>query len=242
MSNAAILVAGGSGQRFSTTGPAKQFRLLKGYPVYFWAAAKFILHKEISHLVITAPADSCKSMAESLQEQAALREQLSEKSLAVIAGGVTRQESVYFALKHLAQFNIDNVFVHDAVRPFLSNSLLDACIEQINSGAFTVGLPVHDTLKKVENGIIIETVDRSWLFSVQTPQGAPMLPLTACHEAAIKDGISVTDDAALLETYGHCVRVLEGEPHNIKLTIQEDFSLCEHLAAIYLPEQPWLNT
>jgi 2-C-methyl-D-erythritol 4-phosphate cytidylyltransferase len=158
----------------------------------------------------------------------------------VVTGGATRQNSVFLALDHLKAKDIYKyVLVHDAARPFLSAQVVTDIIETVTTkGACTTGTPVSDTLKKVENGLIIETVDRADLYAVQTPQAAPFETLLTCHEQAHKLGISVTDDAAILEHFGHKVLILPGQNNNIKITVAEDLRACELLAQLFLPPTP----
>ena len=158
----------------------------------------------------------------------------------VVTGGATRQNSVFLALDHLKAKDIyEYVLMHDAARPFLTTGIVDDTIQMVTTrGACTVGTPVSDTLKKVEDGLIMETVDRSQLYAVQTPQAAHFETLFNCHEQAHKLGISVTDDAAILEHFGHKVLILPGQNNNIKITVAEDLRAGELLATLYLPPTP----
>lgn len=160
-------------------------------------------------------------------------------NLNVIEGGATRQASVYRGLVVLKQAAPDFVMVHDGARPLVGAEYFRRCMETLTTrGACTIGLPISDTIKEVEDGKIISTLDRSRLWSVQTPQGAPFSLLLSCHEEAAARGISVTDDAAILETFGHRVEVFEGFAHNIKVTVADDFKTCQLLAPLYLSRSP----
>ena len=199
------------------------------------------------YLVIVVPAAYQSTIREQIER---LDLDRYETRTIVTSGGASRQASVYAGLStlrqamHPDQIHDLTVLIHDAARPFASERLIRQCVDQATSQGrgITAGLPVTDTIKRVDaNGTICKTIDRSDLYSVQTPQAASYNSLISCHESAIKDGVSVTDDAAILEAYGHEVGIVSGDAYNIKLTIQEDFAISEQMSAIYLPEHPWLN-
>jgi 2-C-methyl-D-erythritol 4-phosphate cytidylyltransferase len=250
---AAILVAGGSGSRFGGQGNLpKQFQSLLGYPLYIWSISKLYKSGLFKDIVLAMPAD--------LRDRA--REEIDalfpNHYIDVIAGGASRQESVYLALKALADKKpaAEYVVVHDAARPFLTTKMLEDAISTVTTrGACTIGTPVSDTLKKVAppvepvpeavgpaqsliDGLIIETVDRRNLYAVQTPQAAPLDLLLTCHERAKAANLGVTDDAAILEHFGHTVVIFPGQTNNIKITVGEDLRAGELLAPLYLPARP----
>lgn len=140
---------------------------------------------------------------------------------AAVAGGATRSESVRAGLAALPP-SAGVVVVHDAARPLASDSLFASVVAAVEAGAdgAVPGLPVVDTLKRVEGGRIIETVDREALVAVQTPQAFRADVLRAAHEAAG----DATDDAALVEAAGGTVVVVPGELHNLKLTTPDDLA------------------
>lgn len=249
---AAILVAGGSSQRMlGLMSRPKQFFKIKGYPLYIWCISKILLSDIFRYAVIVVPDIYLNEITLDVEEYIK-KLPIDSKSLKIFvtSGGASRQASVYAGLSALKNALSETecseltVLIHDAARPFASNRLIKQCIESAASQgrAMTAGLPVTDTIKQVDaTGTICKTIDRSNLYSVQTPQAAPYNLLLSCHEAAIKDGVAVTDDAAILEAYGHEVGIVTGDTYNIKLTIQEDFALSEQMSTIYLPEHPWLN-
>src|SRR5262249_42868553 len=121
------------------------------------------------------------------------------KKVVLVNGGDSRQESVYLALKHLAQSDSppDIVLVHDAARPFITHDLIDRIVDcSIEYGACTAAFPVAETIKNVTAGKIDATVDRTNLYAAHTPQGSRFDWLLAGHEKAVKDGFSATDDAS----------------------------------------------
>jgi 2-C-methyl-D-erythritol 4-phosphate cytidylyltransferase len=151
---------------------------------------------------------------------------IDDRSL-VVAGGETRQESVYKALEHVAT---EVVVVHDAARPLVTSALVNAVVAAISEAEGAVAaLPVAETLKRVSGGRIDATVDRSNLWVAQTPQAFRTEVLRAAHEEARAGDLSATDDAQLVEQLGGTVVVVEGARSNLKLTRPDDFELAEAL-------------
>ncbi len=227
----AVLVAGGSGSRFG--GAPKQFQPLNGYRLYIWSLSRLYKFDSIKDIVVTCPAHYVEEIKKEINEMFGER-------VSVIAGGATRQESVYFGLRQLEQLGKPQfVLVHDAARPFVSAQIVSDTINTVTTrGACTVATPVSDTLKKVVEDKISSTVDRAQLFAVQTPQAAPFDLLYSCHQEARRLNIGVTDDAAILEQFGHDVVIFKGSNNNVKVTVLDDFRACELLAPLFLPDTP----
>lgn len=145
-----------------------------------------------------------------------------------VNGGIERQHSVYNALKEVDD-EIKLVAVHDAVRPFVSEKSIQACLRKASeSGAAVLGVPVRDTIKKVDNqGNILETPDRSELWQAQTPQIFWRTLLIDAYEQAMSDVKTGTDDASLVEAFGRVVSLVEGNRENFKLTYPIDFRNAE---------------
>jgi 2-C-methyl-D-erythritol 4-phosphate cytidylyltransferase/2-C-methyl-D-erythritol 2,4-cyclodiphosphate synthase len=157
--------------------------------------------------------------------------------LAAVFGGASRQASVRAGLEALVTRKPDIVLVHDAARPFASSRLVSRAIAAAAaSGAAVPALPVTDTVKTVDHsGMIVETLDRSRLRSVQTPQAFDFSRLLEAHRRAAALGHDeFTDDAALAEWAGLRVATFEGEPGNVKLTTADDFARAEadHAASL----------
>jgi 2-C-methyl-D-erythritol 4-phosphate cytidylyltransferase / 2-C-methyl-D-erythritol 2,4-cyclodiphosphate synthase len=154
-----------------------------------------------------------------------------------VAGGATRQASVRAGLEALAARAPELVLIHDAARPFLTGALIDRAISAGKmSGAAVPGVVIADTVKAIgADATVAETLDRSRLRIVQTPQVFAFdLILKAHRQAAAKGLENFTDDAALAEWAGHRVSVFEGETGNVKVTTNEDFARAEisHLASL----------
>ncbi len=151
--------------------------------------------------------------------------------LIVVAGGATRQESVANALAVLPD-DTTHVLVHDAARALMPAHVIAAVLAELRDGASAVipVLPVADTVKVVEDGAVMRTLDRATLRLVQTPQGFTRAALERAHQAAAEQGIDdVTDDAGLCERAGIPVRIVDGDPLGFKITRPLDLVLAEAL-------------
>lgn len=209
---AAILVAAGTGSRFGAETP-KQFLPLAGKPVIRHAAEALA-----RHVALLQPVGESGPIAEALQGL---------DVLPVVAGGVTRQDSVRLGLEALESHQPDVVLVHDAARPFIPDGTIPALLASLREAKGAIpAAPVADTLKRVERGVIVETVPRTGLFRAQTPQAFHFQTLLNAHRAGI---MGATDDAALLEAAGESVEVVPGSDENIKLTYPEDLIRLERL-------------
>lgn len=152
-----------------------------------------------------------------------------EVAYTIAIGGKERQESVYNGLLVAKGKPPDVILIHDGARPFVSKEVICACIEAaLGRGAACVGVPLKDTIKRVDTGFsVIETLDRSELFQVQTPQAFQFNIILEAHQKAILDGFCGTDDAQLVERTGIKVKMIPGEYSNIKITTQEDIVFAE---------------
>ena len=139
--------------------------------------------------------------------------------------GLDRQASVRNGLEKV---DSEVVVIHDAVRPFLTKEMVGATLGALagHDGAI-VAAPVDETLKRVEGTDVVDTVDRKDLWRAQTPQVFRSSVIKDAHRRALADGLEVTDDSALLESYGGTVAVVPGDNRNLKITYPEDFALAE---------------
>ncbi len=223
----AIVLGGGQGSRFSgkkTTLP-KQFHILEGKPVFVHALLRLESLGCIRNFIFTVP----ESYIETAHELAA--KHLPEtifKRLKIIPGGNRRQDSSRLALHTLEGENSPTrVLIHDACRPVLSETMLSTIREKLvdrSYGAWIPVVPVVETLKKIANSEVVETVDRNMVHRVQTPQIFEFTLLQSLMDRA-KDQtqLNFTDDASLCEYYGIPVGSFPGDVRNIKLTF--DFEL-----------------
>ncbi len=221
---AAILLAAGLGSRYAAaTGHtiAKQFVTLAGRPVIRHAAEALL-----PHVALLQPVGDPDLLAEALHGLT---------FLPPVAGGAERQDSVRAGLEALDALPEDQkpdlVLVHDGARPYVTAALIEGVITALadHPGAIPA-VPVADTLKRGENGVIAGTVSREHLFRAQTPQGFRFPLLRDLHRsAAAQSGVTATDDALLLESSGFSVALVPGSEDNIKLTYEEDLVRLERL-------------
>lgn len=148
----------------------------------------------------------------------------------VVAGGIERSDSVRLALD-AAPMDVDVVLVHDAVRPLVSRMLVSRMIDEAARGrSVTAAVPLVDTVHEVAaDGRIVRTPDRERLWLAQTPQAFPAAVLREAYRKADLAGVKATDDAALVARFVGPVHVVEGERHNLKLTVAGDIKLAEAL-------------
>jgi 2-C-methyl-D-erythritol 4-phosphate cytidylyltransferase/2-C-methyl-D-erythritol 2,4-cyclodiphosphate synthase len=213
---AAVVVAAGRGARAGGSLP-KQYRMIGTEPVLRSSLALLSWHGEVGAVVpVIHPDDAVHFQAAS----AGL------KLMPPVHGGATRQASVRAGLEALKSHPPDIVLVHDAARPFCSAALVSRAIASCaQTGAAIPTLEVSDTIKTVEQGYVIETLDRTKLRSVQTPQAFSYAHLLEGHRRAAREHREdFSDDAALAEWAGMKVAAFPGEPGNIKLTTEDDFA------------------
>ena len=215
---AVVVPAGGSGTRLGGTVP-KQFRALHGEAILVTTVRLFVRHPAVSIVVVAAPAARVERTRRLLES---LRRGVRGAILRVVEGGAERQESVWRGLAAVPP-STGHVLVHDAVRPFVTRGLIDAVLRAArDGGAALCALPVAETVKRVRDGLVVETLDRRGLWAVQTPQGFRADLLREAHDKARRDGVTGTDDAMLVERLGHPVRVVEGSVDNVKITTPAD--------------------
>lgn len=148
------------------------------------------------------------------------------KKVRFTEGGTTRQQSVY---NGLLACDCDYVIIHDGARPMITTEMINVCIEMVKDmNALTVATKTIDTIKEVEHGKIVKTIDRAKLYNTQTPQAFEYKLIKKAHEK-LKDK-NFTDDAGMLEELGQTVYILDGSYKNIKITTQIDIET----AKIYL--------
>jgi 2-C-methyl-D-erythritol 4-phosphate cytidylyltransferase len=146
----------------------------------------------------------------------------------IVVGGAKRQDSVWEGLKALeGQYGL--VMVHDGVRPFVSQGIVENAIhETAYYGATVAAVPVKDTIKIVsKEAEVVETIDRSRVWAVQTPQTFKYDILKMAYEKAYEDGFYGTDDASLVERLGMKVKIIPGSYDNIKITTPSDLVMGE---------------
>jgi 2-C-methyl-D-erythritol 4-phosphate cytidylyltransferase/2-C-methyl-D-erythritol 2,4-cyclodiphosphate synthase len=230
MQLAAILVAAGTGSRFGA-GMPKQFLTLLGQPVIRHAARALI-----EAGAILQPVGDAGAIDEALHGL---------PRLPTVSGGATRQDSVRCGLLALRPHAPEFVLVHDAARPVIpARTVPDLLAALAHAPGAIPAAPVADTLKRVRDGIIVETVPREGLFRAQTPQAFRFDALLAAHQAAAHQSemTGATDDASLLEALGQKVAIVAGSEANIKLTYPDDLARLEAVMSMHTPLFPHIGT
>ncbi len=211
----AVIVAGGSGSRMGSD-KNKVFLPLSGKTVIEHTVATFLSVGQIENIVIVTreqDIEECKKL-------------FSDDRITFTVGGKTRQESVSNGLG-VATGEI--VAIHDAARALIDKDTIEKTIADCKEfGAATVGVPCVDTLKrKDKDGFIAETVDRTDIYRIQTPQVFYKEEIKRAHRDAVNDKFDATDDCALYEKYIGRVKICEGSANNIKITYPEDLAFAE---------------
>ena len=152
-----------------------------------------------------------------------------DKVKAVVAGGSSRQESVHLGLNALSG-EVQLVAVHDGARPLATWQLIDRVIRAANTyGAAAPAIPVKDTIKVVQGGVVKQTPDRATLFAVQTPQVFDFDLLRGALKKVEQEQLQVTDDCSAVEQMGMRVKIVEGDERNLKVTTPLDLKIAQML-------------
>lgn len=220
-----VVVAAGSGARLGA-GQPKAFVEVRGVPILERALAGVFGSVEPAQVVVVAPVAQLAA-ARAISARAA---GAASDSVSVVAGGATRQDSVAKGLAALGP-SIDVVLVHDAARALTPSELFDRVVRAVvaSGRGIVPSLPVSDTVKRVAGAEVVETVDRSALVHVQTPQGFPRQQLAEAYAAATQE---FTDDAALFVEAGHTVEIVEGEARAFKITTAWDLARAENVLGV----------
>jgi 2-C-methyl-D-erythritol 4-phosphate cytidylyltransferase / 2-C-methyl-D-erythritol 2,4-cyclodiphosphate synthase len=221
----ALVLAAGRGARFGGTLP-KQYFPLAGTTVLRHAVTAFAHHERIAGIqMVIRPEDR------NVYDQTVTGLDL----LPPVTGGAERQDSVRLGLEALTPLKPDRVLIHDGARPFPDAAMIDRVIDALDKAPAAIpGLPLGDTIKRVADGVITETVDRAGLWRVQTPQGFHFDAILAAHRAAA--GKALTDDAAIVEAAGIAPLVVAGSEANLKITTTDDLAAAERLIAARLAD------
>lgn len=214
MNYSVVIPAAGQGKRMKLS-HNKQFLDLEGKPVIVHTLNTFQQDDWCSEIIVVGNPLEIDRLSEIIKKYSIT------KVTKVIPGGKERQNSVFNGLKAV-QTNT-TVLIHDGARPFVSQEKIHQLVieAEVNGGA-VLAVPMKDTVKKAEGRRVLQTVDRSCLWSVQTPQAFKLSVILQAHKRAEDSGYIGTDDASLLERYEGNVSIVEGDYYNIKLTTQED--------------------
>jgi 2-C-methyl-D-erythritol 4-phosphate cytidylyltransferase len=221
---AAIVVAGGSGERLGLEG-GKQLAMVAGMPVMSWTVKALAETPEVDLIIVVTHPDRVAEYRATAVDPLGLT-----KPVVFAAGGESRQASVAAGLAQVPE-SVDVVIVQDGARPLLTSGLvsetLAALQEDSTAAGVVVGHPAVDTLKLVEGGEVVSTPDRSRFWAAQTPQMFRSAALRSAYARAAEEGFLGTDDSSLVERAGGRVILVEGPRDNIKVTVAEDIALVE---------------
>ncbi|MGN0355838.1 MAG: 2-C-methyl-D-erythritol 4-phosphate cytidylyltransferase [Muricoprocola sp.] len=225
MKNIAIVLAAGRGKRMGTAIP-KQFLEIEGKPVIYYTLQSFEMSELVDEVILVTGEETKEYCQKEIVEKFGFH-----KVRKVISGGKERYDSVYEGLK--ACEDCSYVYIHDGARPFVTEDVIRRTLEGAKEyGASIAAVPSKDTVK-VGNpqGLVVETLDRSVLWNVQTPQTFSYSLIRKAHEEMRKRKMTgITDDSMLVEELGLCpVKLVEGSYDNIKITTPEDIILAEKI-------------
>ncbi|HEX4402477.1 MAG TPA: 2-C-methyl-D-erythritol 4-phosphate cytidylyltransferase [Galbitalea sp.] len=220
-----IVVAAGSGSRLGADLP-KAFVSLGGRSILQRALEPVFGMSEPAQIVVVVPSERFQLAQDEVRDAAGAAIEYAS----VVIGGATRQLSVAAGLDALWP-DVGVVLVHDAARPFTPTALFEAVVARVRESGQGVipGIPVADTLKRMDADVALETIDRSVLSAIQTPQGFPRVELTQSYAVAAQD---YTDDAAVFAAAGHTVRVIQGDSLAFKITTPWDLRRAQSLVEV----------
>jgi len=231
-----IIPAAGLGTRMAfapsakakKSAPLKQFTELDGTPILIHTLRKFA-STQVAEICIALRKNEISSFRTRLEKEG---KDIQQKKIQFVEGGEHRQQSVANALAAINAAPDDIILVHDGVRPFVNEEIIESVINAVQKhGAAIAGLPAMDTVKQVERtaegAVITATVPRERVVMAQTPQGFRYGVLKKAFEEAAADGFIGTDEASLVERSRHEVAVVMGSPQNIKITTPADLELAE---------------
>ncbi|HUK89755.1 MAG TPA: 2-C-methyl-D-erythritol 4-phosphate cytidylyltransferase [Blastocatellia bacterium] len=223
--NTAIIAAAGIGSRMHAD-RAKQMLELGGVPLLIHTLERFEQCDAIDRVVLVLQPDLTTEVLALLSRRGL------KKIYRVVGGGPTRQDSVFHGIQVLRGDDDGIVAIHDAARPFVRPSEIQAVVERARStGAAILALPATDTIKQVKSGRVQKTLERRRIFHAQTPQAFRLSLIRNAYEKAQQDGFTATDDSQLVERLGARVAIVEGSPLNIKITRPMDLRLAEVILA-----------
>lgn len=210
-----VIAAAGSGLRMGAEGN-KVLLPVQGKPMLQYSLECFEAMDEVRDLVVVTREEDQEMVGTLLERMQPT------KRIQVVPGGPVRQESVYRGLQALPA-DTEWVIIHDGARPFITTTAVRRGLEAAREhGAVGLAVPVKDTIKRVRAGVVVDTLPRSELWAMQTPQIFRYELILKAHQEARRRDLVATDDCALVEALGHPVQIVPGEYSNIKVTTPED--------------------
>lgn len=217
--NFGLILAAGRGERF---GAPKQRMMLGGHPLALWSILAYEQSSLVDLIVMVTDEDSVEFFEHQMKHRGI------DKVEAVVPGGKERYHSLRAGINVLPEAGF--VAVHDGARPFVRAEDVSRGFETVQSqGPAVYALPETDTLKRVRNKLIVETISRDCIYRAQTPQFFPLAMLRDALNKADEDGFVGTDEASYVERLGEKIHILPGRAENLKITYRRDLELAEEL-------------
>jgi len=223
MKHYAIILAGGLGQRMDSAVP-KQFLALNDKPIIIWAIETFYTSSLFDAIIIAIHPDYHKTL------QSLLCDYNIQTTVIITNGGKTRQQSCYNALCSLQCNDNDIVLIHDAARPFITQTMIQNCINTtVQYGACGIYTPVKETIAMIKDDSVVEVLPRHAICAAQTPQCFYYSLIMDAHKKALAHSKNdATDDISLVLMAGYPVKAITGNYyHNIKITTIEDIAIAQ---------------
>ena len=214
----AIIPAAGSGSRF---GEEKQFKVLKGHPLWVHTLKPFINSNLINELIVVFPEKSIHN----IQSSDTYKLISKKKEIKLVSGGTKRKDSVLNGLLLTKKTN-ELVCIHDVARPLIKESLIDKAInESMGFDGCILAMPSTDTVKIVKGDIVHNTINRDSVWMAQTPQVFRKDKLLKAFRE--NSSVEVTDESSLMELMGFSIKVINGDMNNIKITSKVDLEIAK---------------
>jgi len=222
MKTSVIILAAGKGTRMNAS-TNKVFLKLRR-PILAHTISAFEKNENVDNIILVINKNDSEEVERIVEESKF------NKVKKIVNGGETRQESCYNGVYTCDDSEI--ILIHDGARPFIRQETINSVIKDAQEhGVSVVGAPVKDTIKLAEDGFVKETMDRSKLWAVQTPQAFQGDIIKKAHEKALDDKFLGTDDTSLAERIGYKVKLTKGHYDNIKITTPDDLILAEKILA-----------
>lgn len=227
MKNTALIPAAGSGSRMGSK-TKKQFLNLAGQPLLARTVLFFEKNTLIDDIMLVVPEEDMEFCQKVILKSIEIT-----KPIKIIPGGNNRAQSVYNGLKEIKGRKGDIVLIHDGARPLLTDSLISRLVDSLRTNPTEVGvipvIPVKDTIKILDGGLVKNTPDRSKLYAAQTPQCFYLDKILEVFKNAHDKFHVFTDESSMFEHYGYCVQAIKGEENNLKITTPQDLAVAEFL-------------
>ncbi len=219
MKTTAIILAAGKAKRMMTHKNKLFLELRK--PILIHSIEAFENHKLINEIIIVVNKKDLEACSKIVEKN------IFKKIKKIMVGGETRQQSSY---NGVMEADSDIILIHDGARPLVTeDSITNSIRDSLNYGASVVAVPLKETVKKIDNCFVQNTLDRDALWVAQTPQTFRADIIKEAHETAKRDGFFGKDDSSLVERIGYKVRICRGHYENLKITTPDDLVIAKHI-------------